>query len=356
VRDAHTTPASRLGVVTDPSMGSLQAELVEAAVAAARRMGLETRTVSAGSPVADLTWLLGIGTEQPYSRVMETAGQADGPFRIAWIGEPLLAPGDRGSGILSRVSRSRAVAGMRLPPALRGIVLPGPLGRARSRVRYDKELARNTRRIPSLAAITDRIVVTSRDQQAILARNGSDSMVVPFGYEPAVHGALASPALSRDIDLLSLGHHGALGGLRRYEYLASPASEEPHLLTAEGVWGPERNALLRRTRVVLNVQRVPGTFIGLRLVLSLAAGAAVVTEPMTDPHPFVPGVHYVEAPLDRLMDESRALLSDEPRRRRIVTAGQEMMRRELAMTVSLARVLEPADQVMGDQVMGATAG
>jgi hypothetical protein len=26
------------------------------------------------------------------------------------------------------------------------------------------------------------------------------------------------------------------------------------------------------------------------------------------------------------------------------------------MTVSLARVLEPADQVMGDQVMGATAG
>lgn len=89
----------------------------------------------------------------------------------------------------------------------------------------------------------------------------------------------------------------------------------------------------------LNVQRIAGNFIGVRLVLALAAGAAVVTEPMADPFPFVPGVHYVEAPPENLVDEARSLLADERRRRRIVEAGQELLAGELAMTRSLTRVL-----------------
>ena len=61
------------------------------------------------------------------------------------------------------------------------------------------------------------------------------------------------------------------------------------LRVVEGVWGHDREVLLRRTRVVLDVHRIPGNFVGLRLLLSLAAGAALVTEPMTDPYPFMPG-------------------------------------------------------------------
>jgi hypothetical protein len=91
--------------------------------------------------------------------------------------------------------------------------------------------------------------------------------------------------------------------------------------------------------VVLDVHRVPGNFIGLRLLLALAAGAAVVTEPMDDPHPFVPGQHFIAAPLARMPDELEAILRDEPRRRRIVEAGQALIAGPLTMASSLRAVL-----------------
>ena len=91
--------------------------------------------------------------------------------------------------------------------------------------------------------------------------------------------------------------------------------------------------------MVLNVGRSPGNFVGLRLVLAIAAGAVVVSEPMADPFPFVAGVHFVQAPLDGLLDAARELCADEPRRRRIAEAGQELLTSELSMGRCLGRAL-----------------
>ena len=107
----------------------------------------------------------------------------------------------------------------------------------------------------------------------------------------------------------------------------------------ENVWGSERNALLRRSKVVLNISLTPGDFVGVRLVLALAAGAVVVTEPLRDPFPFVPGEHFVEAPLGGLLETARDLVADEPRRRRIAESGQALLTGELTMARCLGRVL-----------------
>jgi hypothetical protein len=111
------------------------------------------------------------------------------------------------------------------------------------------------------------------------------------------------------------------------------------LTIVQGVWGSERAALLRRTRVVVDVHRIPGNFVGLRLLLTLAAGAALVTEPMTDPWPFVPGIHFLEAPMSDLLDVARHLADDEGERTRLIEAGQTLLRDSLTMQVSLERVL-----------------
>jgi hypothetical protein len=214
------------------------------------------------------------------------------------------------------------------------------VARARSHFRSQKELSQSRRQIPNLAGVAERLVVTSRDVQAVLSAQGVDARAIPFGYEQAVHGALAPASADRELDLVSLASHEHLIAPRRAEKIAALLASEPRLRMAEHVWGEERNLLLRRARVVVNVQRVEGTFIGLRLVLALAAGAVVVTEPMADPHPFVAGVHFVEAPLERLLPEARGLLADEARRQEIVAAGQELLAGELSMTRCLQRVLD----------------
>lgn len=90
---------------------------------------------------------------------------------------------------------------------------------------------------------------------------------------------------------------------------------------------------------MLDVHRVPGNFVGLRLLLALAAGAVLATEPLDDPRPFVPGVHYVEAPLPELPAAISAMLANEPMRRRIADAGQAFVSTDLTMERSLAAVL-----------------
>jgi hypothetical protein len=72
---------------------------------------------------------------------------------------------------------------------------------------------------------------------------------------------------------------------------------------------------------------------------AFAAGAVLITEPIDDPHPFVPGLDHVEAPIDRLVDEVASLLADEPVRLAIAEAAQDRIRDEFSMGAMLQRVL-----------------
>lgn len=325
----------------------LTREYVDSALAAAAELGLEARLVGPGEDQAGLGVLLAVGWQGSFLPMLAAPPVCP---RIVWVGEPLVSARDKGGGLLAAAARSRAMDLLRFPlRPLRFAPLPRPLARLRSAATLERERARNVRQLQALVRAADHLVVTSRDRRATLAELGIEADAVPFGYAPAVAGTLTSPeATPRDLPLVFLGVTDPRIGWQR-SVIQRWRSEVPGLTVAQDVWGAERNSLLRRARVVLNVQRVPGNFIGTRLVLALAAGAVVVTDPMSDPHPFVPGVHYVEAPLERLLDEARALLADDVRRCRIVEAGQGLLAQELSMTRSLARVLAllggtPADR------------
>jgi len=100
-------------------------------------------------------------------------------------------------------------------------------------------------------------------------------------------------------------------------------------IVPDRIWGSERQRLLRRTRVALNVNQVPGNFIGIRALLASAAGAICVTDPVAAPEPFIPGVHYLEAPGDRLADTVRSILVDRARRLDMARAAQRFVVEEL---------------------------
>ena len=326
-----------IGVALGLTHDRLSSELVEAAIAGAADLGRDACVVRPGDDQSQLGVLLGIG--YPGSFLPVFAASAD-CRRVIWVGEPLRPRGEPPGGPLTHVARSPLMDYLMHPlRPFKDAPLPGRLERIRASATLERQGARNLRDLARLAQLVDRVVVTSRDRRAVLVEQGVNAEAVPFGYSSATAGLITPPGLgSRDLDFVSLGILDSRVAGRR-SVVEGWRAEEPRLTVLDGVWGEERGDLLRRSRVVLNVGRTPGNFVGMRLVLAIAAGAVVVSEPMTDPFPFVPGVHFVEASLEGLLDAARELCADEPRRRRIADAGQALLRGELSMGQCLRRAL-----------------
>jgi hypothetical protein len=307
--------------------------LVASIAAAATALGLPVHRPSVGHEVQRDAWVLAVGPPAYYRAFME---HVEGATRIAWFGEPLPRAAEddsRGSGssVASRLPRV-------LRP-LRDLPLPGRLALVRSDVLADRERQRNLEQVMEAAAVVERLVTTSRDRALALKRRGVHVDVVPYGYHSVFAGPMTADG-DRDIDVLVLAGLGSTG--RRAHLLPRVLDELGHgvrIVVTDDRWGRERDALLRRARVLLDVHRVSGNFVGLRLVLAAAAGAVLVTDPMDDPHPFIPGTHHVEAPTTDLAHAATELLADEPRRVRMVQASQALIAGELSMRRSLERVI-----------------
>ncbi len=321
--------------------------LCESIGRAGRELGHQVVSIERPEDEAGVDVLLVVGYPGAYRSFL------DGPRtarRIAWFGEPLPRAIGADAGIGARRSRlrQRFVAGgltilkRSVGPATRRH-LPSPVGRLREAALIAAEQRTNLADAIRCARSVDRIVVTSRDRSLVLAGHGVAVTVVPFGYDAASSGPIVPPNHDgRDIAIAAVGSGIAERRLRRGRLLASlePAVRDlGPLIHLEGVWGPERDALLARTRVVLDVHRIPGNFTGLRFLTTLAAGAVLVTEPLDDPHPFVAGEDHVAAPIARMPRAIAALLADESRRVAIAGAGQRRLTADLSMRTSLERVL-----------------
>lgn len=326
-----------LGIALGPTADRLTTELVEAAMAAASELGVDARLVRRGEEQTGLGALIGIGHQGSFLSLFASPASCR---RIIWVGELLQLDGDARGGVAARVARARAWNCLRFPlrPLMR-VPLPGPLARARASATLEREWAQNLRETSALARRVDRVVVTSRDRREALARHGIAASAVPFGYSEVVAGPIAPPGRGeRDLPIVTIAKLDSRTAGRR-SVVGEWRDQEPRLRVLDDVWGSERNALLRRSKVVLNVSRRPGDFVGWRLVLALATGSVVVTEPLVDPFPFVAGEHFVEAPLDGLLDAARGLIADEPTRRRIAEAGQALLTGELRMARCLSRAI-----------------
>jgi hypothetical protein len=304
---------------------------------------LDVRRISSADECRDLDVALAVGYPTAYPFLL----RATGCPRVAWLGEPV-PPGDETipEALLRRVPLGRALdamiaastVGRRRPPARR-------LSRLREAAAYGRDRRHNLliHRIAARAGI--RVVVTSAEQAGSLLRRGIRAAVVPFGYHRVMAGDPLDPAdAGRDIDVLVLGTATTGVPTRRAritaEVLAGLGPTTRTTVVEDGLWGADRTALLRRSKIVLNVQRLPGNFTGIRSVLAAAAGALVVSEPVRDPVPFIPGTHYVESPAATLAACVDRYVADDHVRISTARAAQEFVVRELPMRASVARLLE----------------
>ena len=104
-----------------------------------------------------------------------------------------------------------------------------------------------------------------------------------------------------------------------------------------------RTELLNRTKIVVNLLRTPYDDNTLRMFIAMPNQAMVVSEPIMKHNDLlVPGVHFAEAPLERLADKIVHFLSRPSERETFVRAAHQLTTEKAATRCMLAKIMSLA--------------
>jgi len=247
------------------------------------------------------------------------------PLVLHWFSEPLPPP--RASGLPRPRLNLKEVAKILLRDA-RITDLYSNAARLRSMVRKD---------------LIDLLVVTTPARQQFLAEQGITAHFVPLGYERSNHGRDLGLERTRDVIFL-----GAIVPRRRK--LLSRLQRDGVQLDQMGgwfdpaFWGQNRTRLLNQTKIFINIARHPGELPGMRLILGMANKCLVVSEPIYEPGPYVPGKHFIASSVNEMPDAIRYYLDHPEKRQVIADAGHRLVTETLTLERSVKRILTLVDE------------
>jgi hypothetical protein len=178
--------------------------------------------------------------------------------------------------------------------------------------------------------------------------HGLPTLAVPWG---AARSWSADLGLERNIDVLWMG---ARAGRRRSQLLDRVRRELGHLgidmYIADNeehafIFGDERTHILNRAKITLNLTRTWYDDNYLRFPIVMPNRSLIVSETLL-PHctDYVPGQHYVSAPVAKLAETIHYYLVHESERRRIVENAFQLVTTELTLTNSVGRIMAAVSQ------------
>jgi hypothetical protein len=340
---AHTVTVA----VAANRFGGVFAEIGSMLVAALRRAGCEATLVDGrggAEPSIDRLLLLGAGVEFDEVIARVRAARSDVEV-VLWAFDPVPPPDITDTELSNGLTLGRRLNRMRRME--RGVGGPtgsaGRYGRLKRGVRAaGLRLASGGRATAPETAFAferlvwvldalgtgrvDRVFASSLASVRMLERCGLAATYLPMPFDPALgvdHGG------TRDLDVVFLGStlDQRAGRVAR---ISSALEGRGLTLTVvdAGCYGDDRVALLNRARISLNLHKFPWHLERIRLQLSMACGAAVVSElPLADPAPFEQGRHLEAASFDDLASVIVDLLADEPRRRSLVEEAAALIHR-----------------------------
>lgn len=327
-----------LGLAEERQSG-FSAELMRGVEASAAELGWGHVRVNDAQQEASCDVLLAIGNVRLFPDLLRRRKAA---ARVLWHGEILPRPTDEsGSTIHSLLPTGRLLDTVfAVAPGAERVTA---LRHRREQAAIVREPLANLKLLQRAFPAFDRVVVDSHDRAEGALRAGLPVSVVPYGYHESYAGPLQA-AGDRPRDALLLAHMVGRHGRRQrlVALLERQLAERGYALTrlTSGTYGRRRSEILGRTRVVVDIHRLPGNYPGFRFIVASAAGAALVSEPLARPEPLIPGVHYVEAREDGMANAVAALLADEAARLRQVEVAQALLSGELHMSRVLPKVLD----------------
>ena len=250
------------------------------------------------------------------------------PVVVVWHWEPLPPP--KNSGMCRPKLGLRDIAKIVLHDARANDV--------HTNFRYLKKLSKT--------GVVNVLFTSTPSRIEYLAENGIKADYAPLGYD-SDHGCnLEQP---RDLPVLFLGDLR----IRRRRQVLNTLRRRGVAIEAFGdwsraeFWGKNRTKLLNRTKIFLNLHRFAGEFSGLRMILGMANGCLVISEPMYCPGPFHQGRHFVSATVEEMPDAIQYYLSHDVERERIAREGTRFVMDEMRLETSVSLVLTAVKKRLG---------
>lgn len=236
-------------------------------------------------------------------------------------------------------------------PELWALLLKNWLEAKRAGGSYGNSRAANyhTIRQATRRGLFDQVFTFTPRKTRFLEQHGIPAEYLPTGYHP-LWGTPGDE--ERDIDVLFLGEvlddrRGCIVKAVRAELeKEGVALKTMYDFNPIGLWGEERNRILRRSKIYLSVYRHARDFSGTRFCLGMGNGALIVSEPIADPYPFVPGEHYIEAAVPDLGRTILAYLRDETGRTRLCRQATRFITEDYTMRASAERILARARELV----------
>jgi glycosyltransferase involved in cell wall biosynthesis len=182
-------------------------------------------------------------------------------------------------------------------------------------------------------------------------RRGVAAVYTPLGYTPLLEAPRAGGD-TKDIDIVFLGHRSP----QRELFLAQHAErlekyrcrlifatlDKPRQLSTPGYYGrDERNRLLQRSRILINLHSSDRNYFEWHRVLPcLANRCLVISETSTDHQPLIAGKHLVLCGRAELMDRCEYYLQHETQRADIAAEACQFLQTELRIEESCRTICQ----------------
>jgi hypothetical protein len=175
----------------------------------------------------------------------------------------------------------------------------------------------------------DLIIEWSREAAEFLRGIGPNILHLPHGHLDLAtyYGVGSQVSAMEKHDVLFLGGLG--GPEKRRRRLIEQVREDfdVHPATGRKVWGVEKVEAMRQSRLVLNLNSdLSMAFPSPRFFETLSLGRPLLSEVVSDPWPFVPGIDFLDAPQPGLLHAIGEALSDPELRARIGESGRATAR------------------------------
>lgn len=185
--------------------------------------------------------------------------------------------------------------------------------------------------------IPDLLIVSTPSRREFLAEKGIFSQWVPIGYFPCLGNNMN---LFRDIEVLFLG---TLDVPRRERLIKQLCKKDIKLITMGNwfdhtCWGENRTRLINRAKIFLNIHRLYGDLAGYRMILGMANKSLIVSEPIYNSMPFVPGKHYISARIEEMPDVIDYYLNHEQEREYIANEAHRFVTHETSLESSVLHI------------------